>query len=98
MKISANRNGSTLEVALEGRLDTATAPELDQAITPALGEIEELIIDCGKLDYVSSAGLRQLLRAHRSLKRGGQTKIRNANQIVKSVLDITGMTEFVTIE
>ena len=96
MKISANRNGSTLEVALEGRLDTA--PELDQAITPALGEIDELIIDCSKLDYVSSAGLRQLLRAHRSLKRGGQTKIRNANQIVKAVLDITGMMEFVTIE
>ena len=98
MNISANKNGTTLVIALEGRLDTATAPEFEKMITPELSEIEELIIDCSKLDYISSAGLRQLLRAHRGLKRGGQTKIRNANEIVKSVLDITGMTEFLTVE
>lgn len=98
MKITKTQNGTTLEVALEGRLDTATAPELEASLKDALGEIDELIFDFRKLDYVSSAGLRVLLLANRSLKMGGRTKVVHANEIIKEVFDVTGFDEILELD
>ena len=98
MTITKNQNGSTLEVALEGRLDTTSAPELESALGNSLSSIETLIFDFSKVEYVSSAGIRTLLVANRSLKMGGSTKIINANEIVKAVFDITGMTSILNVE
>lgn len=98
MTITKNQNGSTLEVALEGRLDTTSAPELESALGNSLSSIETLIFDFSKVEYVSSAGIRTLLVANRSLKMGGATKIINANEIVKAVFDITGMTSILNVE
>jgi len=98
MTYSINRNGSALELALEGRLDTVTAPELEKALTPVPEGVNTLVYDFTKLDYISSAGLRVLLRAHRSLPMGGKTKVLNCNPVVKEVFSVTGFSDIVEFE
>ena len=95
MTYSINRNGSALELALEGRLDTVTAPDLEKALTPIPEGVNTLVYDFSKLEYISSAGLRVVLRAHRSLPRGGKTKVLNCNPVVKEVFSVTGFSEIV---
>ncbi|MBQ6347199.1 MAG: STAS domain-containing protein [Clostridia bacterium] len=95
MTFSINRNGSALELALEGRLDTVTAPDLEKALTPIPEGVNTLVYDFSKLEYISSAGLRVVLRAHRSLPRGGKTKVLNCNPVVKEVFSVTGFSEIV---
>ena len=67
MTITKTQNGSSLTVALEGRLDTTTAPELEKELKDSLNDVTELILDFAKLDYISSAGLRVLLSAHKTM-------------------------------
>ena len=98
MKINSNMNGTTLEIALEGRLDTTTAPELEQALKESLDSAQELIMDFSKLDYISSAGLRVLLSAHKTMRTKGGMKVTNVNEIVKEVFDVTGFADILTIE
>ena len=98
MTISKNVNGSTLEIALEGRLDTMTAPELEAELKKELGSAESLILDFSKLDYISSAGLRVLLSAHKTMAGKGGMKVTNVNEIVKEVFDVTGFADILTIE
>lgn len=98
MKITKNLNGTALSIALEGRLDTITAPELEKEIKDGLGEITEITFDFAKLEYISSAGLRVLLAAQRGMKFGGTMKIVNANEVVREVFDVTGFSEIMTIE
>lgn len=98
MNIQQIRNGNELVVALEGRLDTVTAPELEAALKDALEGVEELILDFEKLDYISSAGLRVLLVAQKTMSQQGSMKIRNVNEIIREVFDVTGFSDFLTIE
>ncbi len=98
MNIQQTRNGNELVVALEGRLDTVTAPELEAALKDALEGVEELILDFEKLDYISSAGLRVLLVAQKTMSQQGSMKIRNVNEIIREVFDVTGFSDFLTIE
>ena len=98
MTYSLNRNGSALEIALEGRLDTVTAPDLEKALITIPEGVNTLVFDFSKLDYISSAGLRVLLRAHRSLPMGGRTKILNCNPVVKEVFSVTGFSEVLEFE
>ena len=95
MTFSINRNGNALELALEGRLDTVTAPDLEKALSPIPEGVDTLVYDFSKLDYISSAGLRVMLRAYRSLPMGGKTKVRNCNPVVKEVFSVTGFSEIV---
>ena len=95
MTFSINRNGSALELALEGRLDTVTAPDLEKALTPIPEGVNTLVYDFSKLDFISSAGLRVMLRAYRSLPMGGKTKVMNCNPVVKEVFSVTGFSEIV---
>ena len=90
MTYSINRNGSALELALEGRLDTVTAPDLEKALMPLPEGVNTLVYDFGKLDYISSAGLRVMLGLHRSLPMGGKTKVTNCNSVIKEVFSVTG--------
>lgn len=98
MNIQQTRNGNELVVALEGRLDTVTAPELEAALKDALEGVETLILDFEKLDYISSAGLRVLLVAQKTMSQQGSMKIRNVNEIIREVFDVTGFSDFLTIE
>ena len=98
MKYTIEKNANTLNVALEGRLDTETAPVLEEAIKPYLNQVEEIVYDCGKLDYITSAGLRVILFAHTNMHKDGKTIIRNANPVVKEVFEITGLTNILQVE
>jgi len=98
MKITKNLNGTSLNVALEGRLDTTTAPELEQSLKESLDAATELTLDFAGLDYISSAGLRVLLSAHKSMSRKGGMKVVNVNEVVSEVFDVTGFADILNIE
>jgi anti-sigma B factor antagonist len=98
MTINKTQNGSTLTIALEGRLDTMTAPELEAELNQSMNGAEELIFDFSKLDYISSAGLRVLLSAHKVMSGKGGMKITHVNEIVQEVFDVTGFSDILTIE
>ena len=98
MKISQNMNGTNLNIALEGRLDTTTAPELEKALKDNMDAANELTMDFEKLDYISSAGLRVLLSAHKTMMKKGGMKVVNANEMVKEVFDVTGFADILDIE
>ena len=98
MKITKNQNGGHLEIALEGRLDTLTAPELERELNRDLDGADSLTLDFSKLDYISSAGLRVLLSAHKALSGKGGMKVTNVNEIVSEVFEVTGFADILTIE
>ena len=98
MNVLKNRDGSTLNVALEGRLDTTTAPMLEAELKAALNGVTELIMDFEKLDYISSAGLRVLLSAHKAMSAKGGMKVTNVNEIVQEVFEVTGFADILNIE
>ena len=97
MKITKTQNGTNLEIALEGRLDTMTAPQLEAELG-SLDKAESLVLDCTKLDYISSAGLRVLLSAHKIMCSKGGMKVTGINEIVREVLEVTGFTDILTVE
>ena len=98
MTITKNLNGTALEIALEGRLDTMTSPELEAELKKSTDSAESLTLDLGKLDYISSAGLRVLLSAHKTMAGKGGMKVKNVNEIVREVLEVTGFADILTIE
>ncbi len=98
MTITKSQNGSALTVALEGRLDTMTAPELENELAGSLGAAESLVLDLEKLDYISSAGLRVLLSAHKKMAPKGGMKVIHVNEIVSEVFDVTGFCDILDIE
>ena len=98
MTITKNLNGTALEIALAGRLDTMTAPELEAELNKDLGGADSLTLDFGKLDYISSAGLRVLLTAHKAMAAKGGMKICNVNEVVQEVFEVTGFADILTIE
>ena len=98
MKIEKNLNEKNLVVALEGRLDTTTAPQLEEELKTGLEGVTNLVIDLSKLEYISSAGLRVLLSAFKIMRNKGKMKVTNANELVKEVFEVTGFSDFLPIE
>ena len=98
MTINKTQNGSTLTLALEGRLDTRTAPELEAELKKSMDGADSLVLDFAKLDYISSAGLRVLLSAHKAMAGKDGMKVINVNEIVQEVFDVTGFSDILTIE
>ena len=98
MTINKTMNGKDLTIALEGRLDTMTAPELEAELNKTLGGVDSLVFDFAKLNYISSAGLRVLLSAHKALSAKGGMKLRNVNEVVQDVFDVTGFSDILDIE
>ena len=97
MTINKNLNGTTLTIALEGRLDTTTAPDLEKELV-GLDNVTELVMDLEKLDYISSAGLRVLLSAHKLMLKKGSMKVKHVNELVMEVFEVTGFADILTIE
>ena len=98
MTIVKTKENNKLTVSLEGRLDTMTAPELEAALNDELQDISELIIDFEKLEYISSAGLRVMLSAHKEVSPHGEMIIIGANDEVKEIFDITGLVDMLNIQ
>ena len=98
MVINKKQDGSALVIALEGRLDTTTAPELEQELKSSLDGITDLTLDMTNLDYISSAGLRVLLSAHKIMLKQGKMKVTNVSEIVREVFEVTGFSDILTIE
>ena len=98
MDINVNRSGSKLTLALTGRLDTVTAPQLETVLDEQLKGIAELVFDLAMLEYISSAGLRLLLKAQKLMNRQGSMLVRSVNEMIREVLDITGFSDILTIE
>ena len=98
LNITKKQEGTALTVALEGRLDTNTAPDFQAEVEPMLGGIDELTLDCEGLDYISSAGLRVLLTFEQELEEQGKTmRLCHVNDIIRDVFDVTGFLEILTI-
>lgn len=98
MEIKKEQNGSELVVSLGGRLDTVTSPELEASLG-ALDGVTKLVVDMEKLSYISSAGLRVLLNAQKIMtKNGGSMIVRNANEELKEIFEVTGFDEIFEIE
>ena len=98
MKIVKNRQGAELTITLEGRLDTASAPDFDAIVKNELGGVETLVLDLKKLQYTSSAGLRVILLAQKTMNSQGKMIIKNVAEAVMEVFDMTGLTDLLIIE
>ena len=98
MTIRKQQNGTELTLALEGRLDTTTAPELEKELKASMDGADSLVLDFSKLEYISSAGLRVLLSAHKAMAGKGGMTVANANEIVQEVFDVTGFSDILTLK
>ena len=98
LNISKNVEGSKISVALEGRLDTVTAPQLEEELKSSLEGKTDLIIDAAKLEYISSAGLRVLLSAQKTMSKQGSMVVKNVSEEVNEIFEVTGFSDILTIE
>lgn len=98
MNIEKTGQGTEVMLVLSGRLDTTTAPQLEEKIQESLAGTQKLILDFEKLDYLSSAGLRVLLTTHKAMtKNGGQMEIRHVNEVIHEVFEVTGFMDVLNI-
>ncbi len=98
MEIKKTTNGNELNIAVEGRLDTTTAPFLEAELKQNIGGIEKLVFDFSSLEYLSSAGLRVLLSAQKVMNRQGKMIVKNVNETIAEIFEVTGFADILTIE
>lgn len=98
MEIKKMQEGTALTIKLEGRLDTTTAPRLEAELKGNIGGVTELVFDFTELEYISSAGLRVILSAQKVMNRQGSMVIKNVNENVMEVFEVTGFVDILTIE
>ena len=98
MTIEKNLNGAELIVKVVGRLDTSTAPELEASLKESFEGLEKLVLDFSELDYLSSAGLRILLQAQKTMNKQGEMVVRNVNETISEIFEVTGFADILTIE
>ena len=98
MTIEKCVNGTELAVVLSGRLDTTTAPQLEAELKASLDGVESLILDFAALEYLSSAGLRVLLAAQKTMNKQGSMVVKNVNETITEIFEVTGFCDILTIE
>lgn len=98
MTIEKKLMGTELTITLTGRLDTTTAPQLESELKAGLNGVENLALDFAGLDYLSSAGLRVLLAAQKTMNKQGSMVVRNVNETIAEIFDVTGFSDILTIE
>lgn len=98
MNIVKTADSTSVTIAVEGRLDTTTAPQLEASIQESISGITSLVFDFADLAYISSAGLRVLLSAQKTMNRQGDMIIRNVNETVMEIFEVTGFVDILTIE
>ena len=98
MTIEKNLNGTELTVTIAGRLDTTTAPQLEAALKASFEGITKLTLDFAALEYLSSAGLRVLLAAQKVMNKQGEMIIKNVNETINEIFEVTGFIDILTVE
>lgn len=98
MDITKSKNNDELCVKVAGRLDSSTAPELEESVKADMESTSKLAFDFSELQYISSAGLRVLLGCQKEMNKKGSMVVRNANESIKEIFDITGFSDILTIE
>ncbi len=98
MTIEKLINGENVALKISGRLDTQTAPQLEEELEAVLGGCKDLTLDMTTLEYVSSAGLRVILKAQKTMNTKGAMKLTNVNESIMEIFDITGFIDILTIE
>ena len=98
MTIEKNLNGTELTITIVGRLDTTTAPQLEAELKQSVNGVETLIMDFADLEYLSSAGLRVILAAQKVMNKQGEMIIRNVNETINEIFEVTGFIDILTIE
>ncbi len=98
MTITKNQNGENLVIALEGRLDTVTAPELEKTVNESVSGITDLVFDISKIEYISSAGLRVLLAAQKIMNKQGKMTVTGANDAIMEIFEVTGFVDLLNIK
>ena len=98
MTIEKNLNGTELTVTIAGRLDTTTAPQLEAEFKQNIAGVEKLVLDFAALEYLSSAGLRVLLAAQKVMNKQGEMIIKNVNDTINEIFEVTGFVDILTIE
>ena len=97
MTINKTVDGSAVTMALAGRLDTSTAPQLEAELKQTLPGMQKLVLDFQELDYISSAGLRVLLSAQKTMNKQGEMILQHVNETVREVFEITGFSDILTL-
>mgnify|MGYP002528878015 CR=1 FL=1 len=98
LNIEKKVEASKIEIALEGRLDTTTAPELEEVVKAELSGKDSLVFDLAGLEYISSAGLRVLLSAQKIMNNQGSMVVKNTSEEVNEIFEVTGFSDILTIE
>lgn len=98
MEFKKNVEGTKITYNVSGRLDTNTAPVLNADLTESLDGMTELILDLQDLEYISSAGVRVLLSAYKTMSKRGGMVLKNLPEMVREVLSVTGLLDFFTIQ
>lgn len=98
MELIQNLNGNSLEIAIIGRLDTTTAPQLEQELQSGLDGVTDLTLNLKQLDYISSAGLRVILSTQKRMLKQGAMKVTEVEDAVLEIFEMTGFSDFLTIE
>ena len=98
MKVKSSKNGSACTLTVEGKIDTMTAPELDEAVKSNLPKCDKMIFDFTNVEYITSAGLRVLVYAHRELMKKGGVTVTGVNEGIKKIFTVTGMYKILKIK
>ncbi|QFJ53684.1 STAS domain-containing protein [Pseudobutyrivibrio xylanivorans] len=98
LNIAKTQNEGVLTFDLEGRLDTTTSPQLEEAINGSIAGVKELIFDLEKLEYISSAGLRVLLAAQKTMNKQGNMTVLHVSEEVMEIFEVTGFSDILTIQ
>ena len=98
MTIEKNLNGTELTMAITGRLDTTTAPKLEAEVKQSIDGVKKLVLDFTALEYLSSAGLRVLLSAQKAMNKQGEMIIKNVNETINEIFEVTGFIDILTKE
>ncbi len=98
MEIKKTKNGNELIITVSGRLDTTTAPMLEAELRQSISGVEKLVFDFGELEYLSSAGLRVILSAQKVMNKQGEMVVKNVNETIAEIFEVTGFSDILTIE
>ncbi len=98
LNINQSKTNGELTISLEGRLDTTTAPQLEDTISGKIDDVKKLVFDLAKLEYISSAGLRVLLSTQKVMNKQGDMVVKNSSEEILEIFEVTGFSDILTIQ